>query len=92
MASQKAIAALTTAGGAVALAANTARIKSEVVVENSDANRCYLLIGSGTVSATNYSFSLAQYDKARLDNQTDQVQVIWGTAAGGALLVTEWVN
>ena len=57
---------------------------------NDDANRVYILIGPGTVSSTNYSFSLAQNENAELDNRqaTERVSAIWGTAGSGGLNVT----
>jgi hypothetical protein len=92
MASQKVIAATTSATSVLAATTQFTRTRCEMIFENSDTNRCYVLIGSGTVSSSNYSFSLAQFEKVRLDNLTDQISVVWGTAAGGALMVTEWMN
>lgn len=57
---------------------------------NDDANRAYVLIGPGTVSATDYTFSLAQNENALLDGHaaTEKVSVIWGTAGSGGLNIT----
>lgn len=61
-----------------------------LVLENSDANRAYILLGPGTASATNYSFSLAQNENASLLGCREQVNVIWAADGTGSLLVTEY--
>lgn len=60
------------------------------VLYNDDANRAFVLVGPGTVSSTNCSFSLAQYENAELEGHaaTERVSVIWGTAGSGGLNVT----
>jgi hypothetical protein len=61
-----------------------------LVLENTDTNRCYVLLGPGTVSSTNFSFSLAQNDNALLANCRECVSVVWGTASTGQLLATSY--
>jgi hypothetical protein len=60
------------------------------ILYNDDANRAYVLVGPGTVTATNCSFSLAQYENASLKDHdaTQAISVIWGTAGAGGLNVT----
>jgi hypothetical protein len=85
-----------TTSATTVLAANTARRKSRLLFENSDTNRCYVLVGDpnivGAPSATNYSFSLAQNDPAELKDCMQAVQCVWGTAGTGALMVTEYID
>lgn len=79
------------------LAANASRAQGGLIFENSDANRCFVLLSdpalSGNVSATNYSFSLAQNGSSPpIYGYAGIVQVVWGTAGAGALMVTEWID
>ncbi len=60
-----------------------------VIIENSDANRLHVLIGSGTVSATNYSFSLAQYHNAKLDDYGGAISGVWAGDGEGFAHITE---
>ena len=71
----------------VAVAANTSR--QELAFENSDANRAYILLGSGTASSTNYSFSLAQFENASRDGYRGEVNVVWAGDGTGHLMVTQ---
>jgi hypothetical protein len=66
-------------------------LRKGCVIYNDDANRAYVLCGPGTVSATNCSFSLAQYENAALPPQLagKAISVIYGTAGSGGLNVTE---
>ena len=79
--------ASTTSATQVLLADSTVMTR---VFVNDDANRAYVLIGPGTVSTTNYTFSLATNENACFDQRamTDRVSVIWGTAGAGGLNVT----
>jgi hypothetical protein len=70
------------------LAANAQR--GAFVIENSDANRLYVLVNSGTASSTNYSFSLAQNENALVPGYTGQVMGIWAGDGAGAALITEY--
>ena len=77
-------AASATAGVSV----NSAR--GGLVIAQDDANRCYVLLGPGTVSATNYSFSLAQNESAFLPDCTDKVSLIWAADGSGNAYITEY--
>jgi hypothetical protein len=78
------------------LAANTARAQGGLVFENTDTNRCFVLLGDpaivGAASSTNYSFSLAQNNSTNIVGCAHAVQAVWGTAASGLLLVTEYIS
>lgn len=65
-------------------------LRKGMVIANDDANRCYVLLGLGTASATNYSFSLAQNENAALPNCALRVSAVWSTAGSGGLNVTEY--
>jgi hypothetical protein len=79
-----------TTSAAQVLAADGARYS--VILTNDDANRAYVLVGPGTASTTNYSFSIAQYDEKALVGHermaTERISVIWGTAGAGGLNAT----
>jgi hypothetical protein len=61
------------------------------VVENSDANRLHVLLGSGTAdTSTSYSFSLAQNETSALLTYNGDVFGIWAADGSGYALVTEW--
>jgi hypothetical protein len=73
------------------VAGNTSR--KGLVIENSDANRLYVLLGAGTASATNYSFSLAQNENAGvygIADYTGEVNGIWAGDGSGYAMVTVW--
>lgn len=61
-----------------------------LVIENSDANRLYVLIGPGTASASNYSFSLAQNENAALPNCREQINLVWDADGTGSAYITEY--
>lgn len=70
------------------LAPNAAR--RGCAMENSDANRVYVLLDSGTASATNFTFSLAQNENASLGDYKGEINVIWAADGTGAMTVKEW--
>lgn len=79
------------------LNANTSRLKGGLIFANSDTNPCFVLLSdpsvSGNVSSTNYSFSVAASGSfGPVLGYSGIVQVVWGTAGTGKLMVTEWMN
>lgn len=67
--------------------------RKSVIICNDDANRLYVLLDGGTASTTNYSFSLAQNENARLEGSEAQGEVrgIWAAdGSGNALLTTKF--
>lgn len=60
---------------------------THVVIENTDANRLYVLLEDGTASTTNYSFSLAQNENAMVPYQ-GKIAGIWAADGAGAALIT----
>lgn len=73
------------------LAPNTSR--KSVLIENSDANRLYVLIDGAAASASNYSFSLAQFENARIEGSEahGELRGIWaGVGSGFAHLTTSF--
>lgn len=70
------------------LAANAQR-KGFIVV-NDDANRLYVLLGSGTSSSTNYSFSLAQNENAQMAGYVGELRGVWAADGSGSARVTEY--
>jgi hypothetical protein len=81
------VVASTTSSTALAVP-DTAR--TSVIICNDDANRLYVLLGGGTASATNYSFSLAQNENAELRGTAarNQIAGIWAADGSGNALVT----
>lgn len=75
-----------------ALAAGSTRIS--VTVENNDSYRCFVLLGSpavvGTVTSTNYTFSLTDGASANITEPEvyEEVWVIWEGNGSGALQIT----
>lgn len=63
--------------------------RSKYIIENSDTNRLYVLLGSGTASATNYSFSLAQYENAEISGYQGIVTGVWAGDGSGSAFLTE---
>jgi len=63
--------------------------RNAIMFENSDSARCYVLLGGGTATTANYSFSLAQYGNKTIDNYKGPVSAIWASANAGNALVTE---
>lgn len=61
---------------------------SKIIVENSDANRLYVLLDSGTASSANYSFSLATNESAQVAGYSGVVKGIWAADGSGNALVT----
>lgn len=59
-----------------------------IIFHNSDANRVYILLGSGTASASNHSFSLAENENARVENHSGEVNAVWAGDGSGFLHVT----
>jgi hypothetical protein len=76
-----------TTTSAEALAAGTNR---NVVLENSDANAAYVLLGSGTASSSNKSFTLAQNANAFLGRYDGPINVVWAGDGSGSLHVTTY--
>lgn len=66
-----------------------ATVTKPFVIENTDANRLYVLLDSGTASATNFSFSLAQNENAEITTHKGVVKGIWAGDGTGSALVTE---
>ena len=80
-----ALASSTTA--AVALTAGSNR---NVILENSDANSVYILLDSGTASATNKSFTLASNANAFLGRYDGPISAVWAADGSGSLHVTTY--
>ena len=70
------------------IAANTSR--KEVEFYNGSTAILYLLKGTGTASATNYTVQLNQGDYYSSD-VTSAFQGVWASDAGGSVLITEAV-
>lgn len=82
-----AVASVTTVNGVVLLAASS---RNRFIIENSDANRLHILLGSGNASATNYSFSLAQNEKFELKGYDGVVKGIWAADGAGSAFISEF--
>jgi hypothetical protein len=82
------VASATTAGGVQLLAANAQR--RGFVIENSDANKLHVYMGSGTASTTDYSFSLDQYQNAERVNYQGEILGIWAADGSGYAHITEY--
>jgi hypothetical protein len=80
-------ASVTTANGVQVV---PARNRQTLIFENTDANRCYVLLDSSAASATNYSFSLATNENAAINNYHGEVKAIWAADGSGVLLTTEF--
>jgi hypothetical protein len=80
-----AISSFTSTSSATLLAANNSR--KSAIITNEGAGTLYVLIGSGTASATNYSVSLASGDVVTLNGVTQALTGIFGSA--GTARVTE---
>jgi hypothetical protein len=61
-----------------------------LIVSNDDANALYVLLDSGTASATNYSFKLDEGEDAILPNYDGEVIGIWAGDGSGAAKITEY--
>lgn len=87
------MATLTKVASGVSAVAGVSQMSSRdgLVIMNDDANRLYVLLGdNGTVSATNYSFSLAQNESAFLPNCEDKCTLIWAGDGSGFAYITEY--
>lgn len=60
----------------------------DIIFHNSDANRVYILLGTGTASASNHSFSLGENENALIENHSGEVNVVWAADGSGYLHVT----
>ena len=63
--------------------------RRRVFMENSDANRLHVLLGSGTATTTDYSFSLAQYENCEIVDYSGEIKGIWAADGAGFALITE---
>lgn len=70
------------------LAADTAR--NCIIITNDDANALYVLLDSGTASATNYSFKLDEGEDARIEGYDGQVTGVWAGDGSGSARVTQY--
>lgn len=67
----------------------TSGSRYKFIIENSDANRLYVLLDGGTASATNFTFSLAQNENAEITGYSGAVNGIWaGDGSGSAHITT----
>lgn len=66
-----------------------ATVTRPFVIENSDANRLYVLLDNGTASASNFSFSLGQNENAEIRTYKGVVKGIWAGDGSGSAFVTE---
>lgn len=82
-----AVTAVASAASNTSLLAPSSR--SKVIIENSDANRLYVLLDEGTASATNFSFSLAQNENAEVLNYRGAIKGIWAADGSGSAHITE---
>lgn len=60
----------------------------KVIIENSDANRLYIRLDGGTASATDFSYSLAQNEKAEVMGYEGAITGIWAGDGSGYAHVT----
>lgn len=73
---------------ATLLAPNSSR--KGFVIENSDANRLHVRLGSSAATTTSYSFSLAQNEVAGLQGYTGAITGIWAADGTGSAHITEY--
>lgn len=69
------------------LAANNARQWCSIA--NDDANDLYILLGSGTASATNYSAKIVTGEYITISRFTGAITGIWAADGSGAARITE---
>lgn len=69
------------------ITANTGR--KQLTIVNDSTAILYVLLGSGTASATNYTYRLDQYYTAIVDAYSGQVNGVWASDASGAARITE---
>ena len=64
--------------------------RSSVIISNDDPNRLFVLLDDATVSTSSYSFSLGQYENARLIGAEAQGRImgIWAADGAGNAYVT----
>lgn len=84
MATPTVTASVTTANGV-----SLGIVTQPFVIENSDANRLYVLLGTGNVTASNYSFSLAQNERQVITTYRGTVKGLWAGDGTGHAFVTE---
>lgn len=65
--------------------------RTAFTIENTDANRLYVLLDDDTASATNYSFSLAQNENAIVPYQ-GKVCGVWAADGSGVALMSDLVT
>lgn len=70
------------------LATNAQR--RNIIITNDDANKLYVLLNSGTASATNYSFALDEGEDAHVPGYTGEVVGVWATDGSGSARITEY--
>ncbi len=70
------------------LASNSAR--RSVTIENSDANRLHVRLGSEAAALDNYSFSLAQNENAVVPQELadHEIRGIWAADGAGYAMLT----
>lgn len=62
--------------------------RARVILENSDANRLYVLLGSGVASVSNYSFSLDQWENAEVETYKGDIYGVWASAGSGHAMIS----
>lgn len=80
-------------GTASVALASTAVRRASLSIRNTDANILYVLVGSGTASATNHTVALASGDYWEMpaaENYTGPVNGVWAADGAGVALVTEY--
>ena len=84
-----AVSSVNSGTSSVQLVATNAQ-RRNLIIQNTDANALYVLLGSGTASSSNMSFSLAQDKNAHIPGYTGQVMGIWAGDGPGAAKITEY--
>ena len=75
----------------VLLAATTSAPRQRIIIENSDANRLHVNLDSAAATTTTaYSFSLAQYENAIIENFGGEIRGIWAADGSGHALITTY--
>lgn len=82
------MAVTTVASAAASTTLLAAGARSKVIIENSDANRLYVLLDSGTASSSNYSFSLATNENAEVSVYQGVIKGIWAADGAGSAHIT----
>lgn len=60
------------------------------IIANTDANDLYVLLDSGTPSATLYSFKIATGEAVEVKSYKGEVRGVWAADGTGAAIVTTW--